>query len=255
VRASAYDLGVEWYFAPQSLFSVALFQKNVKSFPVGQTRTGVFADTGLPLLILPTGSPLANNPNQQITIQTQVNGSGAKLEGLEVQLQMPFRFLPGFLRNFGLITNATFIRSNANYTVIPPSTTTVPATGSPGGGSAIPVAATIVREQTFFGLSKRTFNATLYYEDDRFSARTSASYRSRFIDDVSATGNMFEGFNSTINIDASVRYRLTKSLEVSLEGINLTDEYRDRFTDVDANRNYEYNHFGRTILFGVRYKM
>jgi outer membrane receptor protein involved in Fe transport len=66
---------------------------------------------------------------------------------------------------------------------------------------------------------------------------------------------MFEGFNSAINIDASVRYRLTESFEVSLEGINLTDEYRDRFTDIDANRNYEYNHFGRTILFGVRYKM
>jgi TonB-dependent receptor len=255
IRATAYDLAAEWYFAPQSLFSVALFQKNVTSFPVGQTRSGVFADTGLPISILPTGSPLASNPNQQITIQTQVNGTGAKLEGLEVQLQLPFRFLPGFLRNLGLITNATFIRSNADYTVIPPSTTTVPATGSPGGGSAIPVAATITRQQTFFGLSKRTFNATLYYEDDRFSARTSASYRSRFIDDVSATGNMFEGFNSTFNVDASVRYRLTKSLEVSIEGNNLTDEFRDRFTDVDTNRNYEYNHFGRTILFGVRYKM
>jgi TonB-dependent receptor len=255
IRATSYDLAAEWYFAPESLFSVALFQKNVESFPVGQTRSGVFADTGLPLSILPSGSPLANNPNQQITIQSQVNGTGAKLEGLEVQLQMPFRFLPGFLRNFGLITNATLIRSNADYTVIPPSTTPVPATGNPGGGAAVPVAPTIVREQTFFGLSKRTFNATLYYEDDRFSARTSASYRSRFVDDVSATGNMFEGFNSTINVDASVRYRLTKSFEVSLEGINLTDEYRDRFTDVDANRNYEYNHFGRTILFGARYKM
>ena len=52
-----------------------------------------------------------------------------------------------------------------------------------------------------------------------------------------------------------MRYRLTDNFEVSLEGTNLTDEYRDRFTDLEADRNYEYNHFGRTIMFGLRYKM
>ena len=66
---------------------------------------------------------------------------------------------------------------------------------------------------------------------------------------------MFEGYNSTINVDASVRYKLTPNVELSLEGTNLTDEYRDRYTDLDANRNYEYNHFGRTVLIGARFKM
>ena len=72
---------------------------------------------------------------------------------------------------------------------------------------------------------------------------------------ASATGNVFEGYNSTINIDASVRYNITDYLELSLQGVNLTDKYRDRFVDLDANRAYEYNHFGRTILFGARFKM
>ena len=44
-------------------------------------------------------------------------------------------------------------------------------------------------------------------------------------------------------------------IEVSVEGINLTDEYRYRFTDFDADRNYENNHFGRTFLFGARVKI
>ena len=56
-------------------------------------------------------------------------------------------------------------------------------------------------------------------------------------------------------IRASVRYRVTNFLELSIEGTNLTDDYRDRYTDLDANRNYEYNHFGRTILLGGRVKM
>jgi iron complex outermembrane receptor protein len=66
---------------------------------------------------------------------------------------------------------------------------------------------------------------------------------------------VFEGYAATTNFDASVRYRLTKWLEVSVEGTNLTDTYRYRYTDLDANRNYENNHFGRTILFGARVKM
>ena len=112
-----------------------------------------------------------------------------------------------------------------------------------------------IRSATLFGLSEQAFNGTLYYEDERFSARTSVSYRSGFLDATSATGNIFEGYKSSINVDASMRYKVTDNFEVSLEGINLTDEYRDRFTDADADRNYEYNHFGRTFLIGARYSM
>ena len=75
------------------------------------------------------------------------------------------------------------------------------------------------------------------------------------MDQNSATGNIFEGYNSTINVDASVRYRVTDNLEISVEGTNLTDEYRDRYTDLDANRNYEQLHFGRTIQLGARFKL
>ena len=94
-----------------------------------------------------------------------------------------------------------------------------------------------------------------YYEDAKFSARVSASYRSKYIDQNSGTGNIFEGYNSTVNVDASVRYKLTDWIELSLEGINLTDDYRDRYTDLDANRNYEQLHFGRTIQLGARFKL
>jgi TonB-dependent receptor len=251
-RATAYDLSAEWYFAPQSLASVAIFKKDVRSFPVSQTISGFFADTGLPLSILPSGSPLATNPTAPILISTTVNGTGASLKGIELQLQAPFRFLPGFLRNFGGIINATFVDSDATYSVVGAATNAaVPA----NGGAAVTLPPAANRSETLFGLSKKALNGTLYYEDSKFSARVSASYRSGFLDGASATGNVFEGFNSTVNVDASVRYNITSNLELSLQGVNLTDEYRDRFTDIDANRNYEYNHFGRTILIGGRFKM
>ncbi len=243
-RANAYDLSFEYYFAPQSIFSVALFKKDVSSFPVSGTRTGTFASTGLPLSAILASSPAAANPEgQPWTITTIGNGSGASLKGAEIALQAPFKFLPDALSNFGGIVNATFISSSADYTI--------------GGPAVVPGGALIstVRNNTLLGVSKRAYNGTLYYEDKKFSARVSASYRSGFVDGTSATGNFFEGYNSSINLDASVKYRITEALELSLEGVNLTDDYRDRFTDVDANRVYENNHFGRTILFGARFKM
>ncbi len=244
-RATAYDLAVEWYFAPQSVFSVAAFKKDVQSFPISQTITGTFASTGLPLSVIPPSSPAALQPERAEgwAINTIVNGTGASLKGIEVAVQGPFTFLPGFLSRFGGIFNATFVDSSADYTVSGPAIV-------PGGGNIASV-----RNATLFGLSKRAFNGTLYYEDSKFSARVSASYRSGYIDQNSGTGNVFEGYNSTVNVDASVRYKLTDWIELSLEGINLTDDYRDRYTDLDANRNYEQLHFGRTIQIGARFKL
>jgi iron complex outermembrane recepter protein len=248
-RAKAYDAAVEWYFARESIFSVAVFQKDISSFPIAATRTGTYASTGLPTSLILASSPAAANPEgQPWTINTTVNGQGGKLKGVEFAVQGPFSFLPGFWSNFGGIANVTLVDSDVDYTVQGAATNPTPASG-------FPVLVSRVERERLFNLSRRAYNATLYYEADKFSARASIAYRSGFIDATSGTGNVFEGYNSSVNVDASMRYRINDNFEVSLEGVNLTDEYRDRFTDIEANRNYEYNHFGRTIMFGVRYKM
>ena len=246
-RATAYDASVEWYFARESIFSIAVFQKDIASFPITASTTGSYASTGLPLSLILASSPAAANPEgQPWTINTTVNGEGGKLQGVEFAVQGPFSFLPGFWSNFGGIANLTLVDSDVDYTVQGAAT-------NPLG--TFPTLVRRTETERLFNLSRQAFNATLYYEADKFSARASAAYRSGFLDATSGTGNVFEGYNSSINVDASMRYRLNDNLEFSLEGVNLTDEYRDRFTDLEADRNYEYNHFGRTIMFGVRYKM
>ena len=103
-RAWAYDLGFEWYFAPQSIFSVALFRKEISSFPIALNTTGSFDSTGLPVSVLVSSSPAALNPAIRAatnwTISTIINGSGANLNGVEVAIQGPFKFLPGLLVQF-----------------------------------------------------------------------------------------------------------------------------------------------------------
>ncbi|WP_432423301.1 TonB-dependent receptor [Sphingomonas lycopersici] len=245
-RATNFDLGAEWYFAPGAIFSVAGFVKKIESFPVSQAYSATYASTGLPKEALLPSSPAYINfdPNQIYTITTNVNGSGATLKGVEIALQLPFKvFASGILGNFGVLGNATFIDSSATYKVQGP--VVVP------NGKLVDA----VRTGTLFGVSKQAYNGTLYYDDGRFSARVMASYRGAYIDANSATGNVFEGYGPTTNLDASMRYKLTDAIEVSLEGNNLLDTYRYRYTDIDANRNYENNHFGRTILIGARFKM
>lgn len=246
-RATNFDASVEWYFAPQALLSIAGFVKKIESFPVSGAYNATLPQLGLGRDALATSSPAYINydPNQLYTVSSQVNGTGATLKGVELAAQIPLSAFTeaSFIKNFGVLANATFITSDADYTVQGPSVV-------PGGSNV-----TATRNATLFGVSKRAYNGTLYYDDGRLSARVSASYRSRYIDANSGTGNVFEGYGATTNIDASLRYKLFEWLELSVEGNNLTDEYRYRYTDFDADRNYENNHFGRTILFGARMKI
>ena len=245
-KATNLDLAAEWYFAPQSLFSVGLFRKDVASFPVAVTTSGTYASTGLPTSLITPNTPAANNPSALWSISTQTNGTGAKIDGIEIGLQGPFRFLPGIWRHFGAVVNATFINSNQPDTVSGPGTTV-----SSSGAIAL-VASTI--NPTFFGLSKVSYNGTLYYEDGKLSTRVSLSYRGPYNDQNSATGNILEGYGGLTTVDASIRYALTRRAELTFDASNLTDAYQYHWTDVSAQRNYEYSHFGRNFSIGARYK-
>jgi len=252
-RATNYDLALEWYFAPQAVASVAFFKKDVKTFTQSGSITGLtYAQTGAPISSLSPASPAAlsiNTANNQLlqpiwTLSTTINGSGASLQGVELALQLPFKmFAPsGIFSNVGLLANATFIDSKANFNLQGPVTVS--------GGALSTVALT----NTLSNVSKVAWNATLYYDDGKFAARAMLSYRGRFHEGSSGTGNLLEGYAATTNLDASIRYKITPSVEISLEGNNLLDTYRYRFTDWDANRNYENNHFGRNLLLGARFK-
>jgi iron complex outermembrane receptor protein len=247
-RATNYDLAIEWYFAPQALLSIAGFIKNVDSFTQTAAITeATFAQTGLPVSVLNPSSPAALNPallTQPIwTLTTPVNGTGAKLKGIEVAAQIPFSaFTDGFFSNFGILANATYIDSNADFIVQGPATV-------PGGALV-----NTTRSAALANVSRWSYNGTFYYDDGKFSARVMGTYRSRWHEGASGTGNILEGYGSQFNLDASIRYKLTEWVEISLEGNNLTDTYRYRFTDFDANRNYENNHFGRNFFLGARFK-
>lgn len=253
-RATNFDLAAEWYFAPQAVLSVAWFKKDIATFTRSASLTGLtFAETGAPVSSLSPSSPAALNPGQLLedrwTLATTVNGEGAVLKGWEFSAQIPFKiFTEGFLGNFGIIANATFISSSAEYELQGPITVARLPNGNLGPLN------NVVVTNTLANVSKRAFNGTFYYDDGKFSARVMGTYRGRYHEGASGTGNLLEGYGPMFNLDASMRLKLTDWVEISVEGNNLLDTYRYRYTDFDANRNYENNHFGRNLLVGARFK-
>ncbi|WP_116808820.1 TonB-dependent receptor [Steroidobacter cummioxidans] len=238
--AKAYDLSFEWYFAKDSLLSLALFQKDIDSFVQIIRSSGNFSSNtlGLPdsvaLAACGTAIPDAATCLADWQFSLPANTPGGDLKGFEINYQQPFSFLPGFWSNFGLILNYTGVESEIQY---------LAPTGLPAA------------KDDLTGLSKSAYNATLYWENKRFSARVSAAYRDEYLTTVPGrNGNDVEGTAETLTIDASSTWTVNDHLGITLEALNLTDQFQDQYVSSTGDRLSYYHHQGRQFLLGARYK-
>jgi outer membrane receptor protein involved in Fe transport len=110
-----------------------------------------------------------------------------------------------------------------------------------------------VDSDEILGFSPDAFNATLYYEDERLSARLSSAYRDAYrTDDPNDTGRNERGWADTFNLDFAMSYRLSDSLDLTFEALNLTDEYEQQVFDIGDLVNV-YHHTGTEYLVGIRW--
>lgn len=236
--ANAYDLSFEWYPAAGTIVSVAPFRKDVLNFTSSQVVNTTFNGNpfGLPnsLAISACGSTPGCSPSSTWAFSVPVNSPGGQVNGVELNYQQPLRFLPGLLRNLGVLVNYTYVTSSVQYKT---------ATG-------------YVTDE-LEGLSKHTAGATLYYEDRAWSVRVSGAYRSRYLTQVPGqeVGTDADGFDATFYLDASMQYNVNDHLRLTLEGINLTNQFENEFDDTTKDLSYYYHQTGREILFGARYQL
>ncbi|UHQ23746.1 TonB-dependent receptor [Lysobacter sp. 5GHs7-4] len=232
-RAKTYDLSFEWYFADEALLGLGLFYKDIDTFVQTSRETRPYNTSGLPdSLLAGTGA----QPTDDFQFNIPVNTPGGTLQGFELSYQQPFTFLPeGFWQDFGVQLNYTYVDSKIQY---------VTSTGA----SSL--------KTDLLGLSKNAYNATLYYEGERFGARVSASYRDDYLTTVPGRNNNdVEGTKATTTIDMSASWKLNERIELTLEGLNLTDEYNDQWVDSRGDRASVYHHTGRQYFLGIRYKL
>lgn len=248
IEADTYDLSFEYYFASESLVSLAVFYKDIGSFVQTIRATGDFSENpfGLPDSAAiaqcessiddfdPTDADQVADCLQGWGFNLPTNTPGGDLKGVEISYQQPFTFLPGFFSNFGVQMNYTYVDSEVAY---------------------LNTAGEIQTEETLTGLSKNSANATLYWDNGTVMARISGAYRDEYLTTVPGRNNNdVEGTAETFNLDFSSRWSVTDSFDLTFEALNLTDEFEDQWVDSVGNRLSYYHHTGRQYFLGARYK-
>jgi TonB-dependent receptor len=251
IRAKTYDLQAEWYYAKNAMVSLGYFRKDIGSFIQTVSERVPYSSLGLPneLLVfngcsINGGSPACPTlPGTEVVVSRKVNTQGGPLNGIEFNLQAPFSFLPGAWSNFGLLANFTKVDSKITY---------ITRVDNPNTAAN----ELLTQQANFIGLSPKAHNLTLYYEDQKFSARVSAAHRSSYLLAVlgDVNGHDYTIVDGSTNVDLSVSYNVTPNLRVSIEGQNLTDTPLRYGRDSQRNDTLLYVHSGRSFVLGANYK-
>jgi TonB-dependent receptor len=248
-RSTNYDLSLEWYFQEGALLSAALFYKDIDSYVQRTRLLTTWRDMGYSLDLLPAGF----TADTLFNVQSYYNTPGGPLKGYELTYQQPFTFLPGFWSRFGVQLNYTHVESSIQYMF---------STAANNNRTVV----TTYTENDLVNLSPNSYNATLYYDDGKFSARVSTSYRDGYISEVLSRENVWDldgnelatadvtGKHDVRNVDFNMSYRLNKKLTMTLEAINLLDTPDRRYVDSALQMPDRYTVNGRQYYLGVRYR-
>lgn len=237
IEATNVDLGLEWYFNEGAMLGVGVFYKDIESFIQTAREVRPYSSSGLPAELLEgTGATV----NDDFAFSIPLNTPGGELKGVEANYTQPFTFLPGKWANLGVQLNYTWVDSQIQY---------LASSGAP------------VMKNDLLGLSRSSWNATLFYEGDMFAGRVSATNRDDYLTQAPGAEAGFNvdgvhGMTGTTMLDASLRYKISKQLELSLEGINLTNEASDEWVSSPRTGQLplQYAETGRQYLLGLRYK-
>jgi iron complex outermembrane receptor protein len=232
-RAKGVDLSYEKYWDTKAYVSLAGFYKKLDTYIVNSTTSVDFTS-----LITPTTQQLSNKIGN---FTAPVNGTGGMIKGLEFAASVPLNLATRYLDGFGVVFTASQTASDVNV----PNTTDGATAGT---------------KIDLPGLSKRVASLTLYYEKAGFSARVAERYRSDFIGEVSTyTGDrQLTYVQAEKQLDLQLGYEFEtgpmKGLSLMAQMTNLGNAPFKRYRTTRDN-NIENTTYGRTVLFGLNYKM
>ena len=230
-RAKGIDLSYEKYWDTKAYVSLATFYKKLDTYIVQTDDVVDFTP-----FVLPTTIKLPSNIG---TFTHPVNGTGGNIKGVEFAVSVPLNLATRYLDGFGVVVNGS---QNASAVKIPDTT------DGGSGNMGLP------------GLSKRVGSLTVYYEKAGFSARVAERYRSDFIGEVTnVTGDrQLTYVQAEKVIDLQLGYEIETgalkglSFLVQMNNLNNAEFIRYRKTRDNVIENTKY---GRTMLFGLNYKM
>ena len=218
VTATNIDANLTWYFGPRQFASVGLFNSDIKDYVKAGASVVEFFNTSTQ-----TVTPY--------TVQSRI-GVDARVRGLEAAIEMPVA------AGFGFGSNVTL------------------ADGKDRDGVEL------------LGTSKVTFNVTGWFENDFLSARLAWNYRSDYAQNYTGDGtynlpapggtpNGLHKYQGAGSLSASINYKITPSVSLTLDGNNLLNPVRSTYyknaTGLENAPGY-WHQSGRQFFINLRAK-
>ncbi len=242
-EADNYDFSAEWYYGDLSYLSVGYFAKETQNW-VGSANKQVSvqdlrhaAYTGGALNGAANGT-VSTSANDLVIFNVAYSAPSDRketIDGFEIALQHDFSDynpLPFDMTGFGVIANATFVESDADYN-------NTLANSAEDGQFAI------------VGISD-SYNLIGYYERFGLSARVAYNWRDSFLNYSGASSGYTGEYEQ---VDVNVSYTIpNSSLTLSYDGINLNEEGRETFERNNPSYKTWISPGHAKHYFGVRWK-
>jgi iron complex outermembrane receptor protein len=269
VRANSVDLTAEYYPSRSTSFTVAVFNKQLDDIIIGQTTFRQFVDRSGQL--------------QDFLVTSPINGAKGHARGIEVGVQKYFDMLPGWMSGIGVQANYTYIHSKQSLYSPVNGEWCLPS-GDINSRLMHDLNGCDVDGRAFggnlplTGQSKNAYNVALLYDRGPISARLAYTWRSRYLQAVSAygtNGNNGRDYNpasptygqaGAVNfalptwggsygqLDMGVQYKVNNNLTFAFEGQNLNNAiYKQYMQQSIGMMPREAFSTGRRYILQVRY--
>jgi TonB-dependent receptor len=215
-----FDLMAEHYFSNVGILSGGVFYKQIDDF-VYTFITEVPDDRFGP----GTEGYLVFQP---------LNGDRASIFGAEVAFQRQLDFLPGFLKNFSLYLNYTYLTSDAEGIRN--------EDGDERDDLELP------------NTAPNMFNGSLGYADSRFSARLSLNFSDAYVDEIGGSAFTDRYYDQQLFLDFNASFAITENLRIYADLMNITNQPLRYYQSI-SSRTQQVEFYDLRLTFGLKYDL
>ncbi len=222
-KSDNFNASVEWYFANQSVLAASVFYKRVRNYiqitPGDERHYNSIRDNDPDTWsgMIGTGG-CTDDGFCDYRVSRPHNAGSAKIKGLTLSWQQPFADT-----GFGFAANYTY------------------ADGKTSAGDGMPY------------LSRNSLSLSPYYEQGPFSARINYNYRSSYLGVGYVAGAEPATTDDYADVSASLGWRFSDQLSLSLDGMNLTNEKYLQYNGSKAMPAARYT-TGRRYMASLHFK-
>jgi len=222
-RSQNFDLSAEFYFEPAGLFTVGVFQKDLKKF--------IYTASGG---IVPSGQDNGfGGEYAGYTMTTQYNGGSATIRGIELSYLQQWTFLPGVWKGLGGFANVTLMEAKGNY----------------GDGNAT----SLTPNPRVAGFNPFIANMGVSYIRGRWNLRANLNYRDKYLNSYNANESRAGYVARRQTLDLKTIYNVNRQFSVYLDVVNVL-----KMPDVQSQFGYGRPNSSQImspqVFFGINYR-